>query len=544
MLSTHGPRPAGVAPAEPARGQELSKYRVRDISSEAAFNDLAALAAEICATPMALVTFLDDDCQWIKASVGLTATETELNAAFCAHTVARRGLVEVPDAQADERFAANPFVTGDPHIRFYAGVPLFSRDGQALGALCVLDCVPRNLSGPQEKALEVLSRFAMSELELRRENLELDRRVEQRSEELAQVHQALRGEMARRAAARQALVESDLQLRLMLDATNLGLWEADVATARIAFNDRVRVIFGLPAGRFVTDAAAAWETVHPDDRAAVRTALQATRNRAEPYRIEHRILRSDGSVRWTLVRGHPEQDASGEVVRVRGVTLDITDLREAEAQLRALTRQLVNAQEAEGRRISAELHDRIGQNLTALSLNLNLLEQAHGAGGDDAFSARLEDSRELLRTTLRSVRDLVTGLRPAVLDDYGLAAGLQAHGAEIEGRSGVPVRVEAPEEPRLPPAAELALYRVAQEALTNAVRHAAARQVEIRLQFGADAARLEISDDGRGFEVGQARPGHWGLVIMRERAESVGGRLEVDSRPGGGTRITVTVPTG
>ena len=163
----------------PTLGQEkkrlkvLWQYEVLDTVPEEVFDDLTELAARICEAPIALISLVDEKRQWFKSKVGTTVNETSRDISFCAHAIRQSGLFIVPDATQDERFANNPLVRSDPKIRFYAGAPLTTPDGYALGTLCVIDKVPRELRPDQKQALVILARHVVSQLELRRRSREL-----------------------------------------------------------------------------------------------------------------------------------------------------------------------------------------------------------------------------------------------------------------------------------------------------------------------------------------------------------------------------------
>lgn len=160
--------PPDPDPREAARLAALRRYEVLDTPAEAEFDDFTALASRLCGTPIALISLLDESRQWFKSRVGLDVTETARELAFCDHTIRDTGIMEVPDAQLDERFAANPLVTGDPRIRFYAGAPLITPDGHALGTICVIDQQPRELDAKTRDSLMRLSRLVVGQLETRR----------------------------------------------------------------------------------------------------------------------------------------------------------------------------------------------------------------------------------------------------------------------------------------------------------------------------------------------------------------------------------------
>ncbi len=152
---------------EPERVAALRRYELLDTSSEQVFDDFAQLASFICGTPTALMTLVDEDRQWFKAKIGLELTETPRDQSFCTHTILSEDLLIVEDATADARFAANPLVTSNPHIRFYAGAPLIDSGGFGLGSLCVIDREPRRLSPEQRHALQLLARQVVALCECR-----------------------------------------------------------------------------------------------------------------------------------------------------------------------------------------------------------------------------------------------------------------------------------------------------------------------------------------------------------------------------------------
>lgn len=184
---------------EAARLAALRSYRILDTDPEQAFDDLTLLASHICGTPIALISLIDEDRQWFKSRVGLSVTETARSVAFCAQAIRHPGIMQVPDALGDDRFKDNPLVTKEPHVRFYAGAPLITPDGHALGTLCVVDRVPRTLTDEQTRALDALRRQVQAQLELRRN-----------------LHE-LHGALAERDRAEQAQAALVVELREALD---------------------------------------------------------------------------------------------------------------------------------------------------------------------------------------------------------------------------------------------------------------------------------------------------------------------------------------
>ncbi len=169
------PKPAN----EKRRLAALHRYRLLDTAPEAAFDDFTQIAAQLCQTPIATLSLIDAERQWLKSCIGLEGTEVPREHAFCTFTILGSETLVVEDAMADARFAGNPLVTGAPRIRFYAGAPLINREGLALGSLCVVDQRPRQLTAGQLEALAALARRAMAQIELRQVSAELAAALEE-----------------------------------------------------------------------------------------------------------------------------------------------------------------------------------------------------------------------------------------------------------------------------------------------------------------------------------------------------------------------------
>ena len=170
-------------PNEEARVAALEKYAILDTDPEQSFDDLTLLASFICKTPIALISLVDEDRQWFKSRVGIDAKETSREIAFCSTAILQPDVFVVPDALKDERFRDNPLVVSDPHIRFYAGAPLITEEGYALGTLCVVDKTPRELIAGEKDALKALSRLVLAQMEFRRNLILLKEALTDRTKE-------------------------------------------------------------------------------------------------------------------------------------------------------------------------------------------------------------------------------------------------------------------------------------------------------------------------------------------------------------------------
>jgi two-component system sensor histidine kinase UhpB len=292
-------------------------------------------------------------------------------------------------------------------------------------------------------------------------------------------------------------------------------------------------------------------TVHEEDLPTAVEKWSVSMAAWQAHEDEMRLRRADGEYRWFLVRIVPLRSEQGNIVKWYGTSTDIEDRKRAEqrsrqaaGELQALSRRLVELQESERKALARELHDRVGQTLTALSINLGILRKA--LSEDSQASSRVEDSAALVKSTARTIENVVAELRPPMLDDHGLQAALDWLGRQFAARADVVVSVQAAQPgERMAVDVEIALFRIAQEALNNVAKHARATRVVITLRRTGSEQVMSIADDGIGLRAVQERserpvPG-LGIVTMRERAQAVGGQFAVEAIAGGGTRLTVRV---
>lgn len=320
-------------------------------------------------------------------------------------------------------------------------------------------------------------------------------------------------------------------------------------------------ILGYPPNEWQQNPDLWLSLLHPDDREGVLAEEERTNRTGEPFRMEYRLVARDGHVVWVWEQGVLVRDEPGQPRQWLGVINDITErkeaeerlvealqrLRESEAERRKLLEQMVRSTEEERRRIALELHDRPIQHLTALDYTLETLRMRMG-GRDELVEEALRRAQRRVREDIQELRNVMTELRPPVLDERGLEFAVRNHVDSTRAESGIACTFESRLGGRLDPASEIVLYRVAQEALSNVVRHSRARHAWVTMRQDDGAAVLEVRDDGVGMDPidvrGAVDAGHYGLVTMRERIEMAGGTWELVSHPGSGTIVRAVVPIG
>ncbi|MBU1375846.1 MAG: PAS domain S-box protein [Alphaproteobacteria bacterium] len=309
---------------ETARLRSLLDYGVVDTAPDEAFDRLTQLAAELFDAPIATVSLIDAERQWFKSKIGIDDSETHRDLAFCAHAIALEpdAVMVVEDATRDARFAANPLVTGDPNIRFYAGAVLSTPDGHNLGTLCVIDDKPRAaLTEADLRRLRALARIVVDELEL--------------------------GRAKRQAEEKQRLLE------LAEHMSGVGHWRLHIETGAVTWSDELYRIHGVDRETFdpALDEGLAFFSL--EDQARISDSILNTIITGEGYAFEHTMRRRDGALRDVACKAAAERDETGKVIALIGVFQDVTDRR---AQERA-----VAASEARYRLIADNASDLIMQ---------------------------------------------------------------------------------------------------------------------------------------------------------------------------------------
>lgn len=364
----------------------------------------------------------------------------------------------------------------------------------------------------------------------------------------------------------QILRHSEQELRLLAETltrekarlvaaqavAKVGSWETELSTGKVSWSEQTHRIFETDPASFSPTHHDFLQLVHPEDRGRVNTAFEDSVNVRIPCRIEHRICTLTGALKIVEERWQTFFDDAGRPLRAVGTCQDISDqkraeqeLRESEQQLHALVGRLNLVREEEAKRIARELHDDLGQNLTALKMELAMLG-ARLKAVDPVLGDTAGRMQRLVDRTIETVQKIAGELRLGQLDLLGFTAALETELADYQRRSGLRcVLRRSPEVPDLAEPQATAVFRIAQEALTNVARHANASAVDIELDTKDGQLVLEIRDNGRGITPAElTERSSFGLLGMKERAEGAGAKLSITGRPGHGTTVRISLPPG
>jgi PAS domain S-box-containing protein len=339
-------------------------------------------------------------------------------------------------------------------------------------------------------------------------------------------------------ATAQRLRESEAMARVLLEVPYAASLLMDPEGIILDTNETLALRFGKTRSEIIGKSI--WDILPPESTEHRKKYLQQVLRDKKPLRFE-----DERQGIWNDIIGSPILDERGKVTKLVIVAVDITGRKRDEETLRSYSRRLIELEEELRKKLATELHDELGRGLTALGLNFTIVSEQLPAESRDKLGPRIADTHKLLEDMSGNIRGLMAKLRPPVLDDFGLAAALSWFCGIFSKRTGLTANVKIEGSfPRVSTDKELSLFRIVQEALNNAFKHARAKSATVRLACVSGTIHLSVTDDGRGFDPATAaRAGaSWGLTIMRERAESINGRFRIESSPGNGAAIIVETP--
>jgi PAS domain S-box-containing protein len=515
---------------EEERLRMLRRYSILDTPPEAAFDRLARLVGNLLNVPIALVSLVDSDRQWFKAAYGLTAQQTPRDVSFCAHAILLDDDVfEVPNALMDDRFIDNALVTGEPHIRFYAGVPLRGADGSKLGTLCALDTVPRKLTPQESVILQDLADMAMDELRLRLAVLEKN-----------QLFEAIR------------------------HANNgVLITDPNLPDHPIIFcNDAFTTISGYQRSEAIGRNCRFLQGAETDP-GSVSEMLRAISERGI---FSDTILnyRKDGSIFWNELTLSPVMDQEGKLVNYVGVQNDVTLQKTSEHAMRESYQRLREAEALRDDLTSMMVHDMRSPLTVALGFLEMLEEDLEGKldeAGTESFRYILNSVEQLnnMTTSLLDVSRLEAGEMPLRLEAHDLGAVARRALNNLQGLHGAGLQLRLPEAELPVRCDEQVLERVIVNLVSNALKFSPENEaVVVEASEDNGSCRFSVTDLGMGIapemqekifekfaQVGERQrvaSSGLGLTFCKLAVEAQGGQIGVESRPGAGSKFWFALP--
>jgi PAS domain S-box-containing protein len=488
--------------AEAARARFVAVHDVVGVRESGALNDITDFAAALCEAPVALVTLITDQDQHFMGRTGTTMLGTPRNISFCEHALGSSAITEIPDAAADPRFVANPLVTEDPKVRFYAGAPLIGSDGVALGTLCVLDVVPRlGLTPLQRQGLEVLARAALQRLDETR---------------------LVREQATSDALSRAAVEDSENRFRTLADTMPQMVWSTLPDGYHDYYNARWYAFTGVPEGS--TDGEGWNDMFHPDDQERAWARWRHSLETGEQYDIEYRLKHHDGTYRWVLGRALPIRDAGGAITRWFGTCTDIHEqklaLEEREVISQELSHRIKNifAVIAGLITVAARAHPALRPLVEDLRQRITALGRAHDFVRPHSAASRRQDRPDSLH-----------GLLADLFAPYGKGRiVVSGDDLAVDDRSTTPLAL---------------LFH---ELATNATKHGALSaeggQVTLEVEAGDERSLLRWSERGGPAPDGPGPAGFGSQLVELSVVRQLGGTVRRDWTPKG-LVVTVEVPT-
>ena len=544
-MKAETPELAGLLAREQAIRRETEILRdanialTQNLSLERVLETLLDFLARLVPYDSANVMLRNEESQFVVSALrryeGFQDVETTRAIAFdnsnplLQRICATKQSLVVPDTVDEPDWQ---LVHGADHVRNWMGVPLVVAD-TVIGLYSVDKAQPNFFQTEHARLAETLAARAASAIQ----NAQL---FEQSQRYVAELEEIL----VERKRAEVALRESEERYRELFENAKDAIYVHDLQGTYLKANRAAEELSGYTRDEIVGHQYT--EFIAPDHVNFVRKRFCAKLAQKGETSYEVDVIAKDGRRVPVEVSSRAIYE-NGQIIGVQGMARDITERKLAQDTLQIFSRQLIEAQEDERRRIARELHDQIGQILTAVKMNLHTVQRFKLVSEAGSY---LKDNIEAVDEALRLVRDLSIELRPSILDDLGLATALGWYVDRYTKRTGlnVDIVIELPDpNERFSRDLETACFRIAQEALTNVVRHATASNVTLHLIKTAKTLTLVVKDNGVGFDLKSLRRrsprvATLGLVSMQERAHAAGGTLEIESTPSRGTRIRFIVP--
>ncbi|HEY9194334.1 MAG TPA: ATP-binding protein [Methyloversatilis sp.] len=558
-------QPAPLPSCEESRIAALRESGLLDTPAESSFDDLVAITAQVCSTPIALISLVDRERQWFKARIGLDATETPRDIAFCAHAILQPDIMVVGDALSDDRFSDNPLVTGPTGIRFYAGAPLVVAGGHRIGTLCVIDHVPRQLDDGQRNSLAALARQVVALIELGCKASALQEATARQSL-FEQQLQRFNDEMTALVALRTRELQSERdRAELYFDIAGSMMMVTDTNGRIERANRRVAEVLRRPDSSL--QGKDWFELCFPEDeRPDARRFFRSLIGGEHPgdRRFRGRVITADGRIRTIAWHTSRLVDSRGVTTGLLGVGEDITARLEAEEHLRRTLEELERSNMALQQFVHVASHD-LREPINSILNFAKLLVRDRGQQ-DDARTARYVDFilaggqrlRKLVDDLLAYVRidNSEARLGRVELDEIleetrqSLADAIERSGASLKSEGLPAIRGD-----------RTLIGLLLQNLISNAIkfrRPGERPRVVIRSECDAHELRICVIDNGIGIPDGyqerifgvfqrlHARSEYegtgLGLALCRRIADMHGARLTVQSEDGHGSCFTLTLP--
>ncbi|OUL25211.1 hypothetical protein BV378_16765 [Nostoc sp. RF31YmG] len=426
-------------------------------------------------------------------------------------------------------------------------------------AMALVPLIPKAIALPSPAQLEVNNQELRQQITQRQQvenalqlvNEELETRVKNRTLELAQINEELKTEIAERKRVESELRTSEARFRAIFNSAAVGIAQVDTDGRWLLVNQKLCDIVGYTSEEL--QSRTFQDITYPDDLDPdLEYVHRILAGEIQTYSMDKRYIRKNSSLVWINLTGSLVREPNGKPKYFIAVIQDINERKRSQdiqlkmqERLQTLSSKLIEAQEVERRRLAHELHDEIGQALTAVKINLQTLQHSSNVNKTEL---PLQESIDIVEVSLQQVRSLSLDLRPSLLDDLGLVVALRWYIDRQTQRAGIIGEfVSKPLKTKLSPNLETTCFRIVQEALTNIVRHAKAQRVTVELWQQETQLHLIIRDDGIGFDVYAAREkatkgGSLGLLGMEERVLLIGGQIEMKSVHQHGTEIHAILP--